>query len=163
MRVLKPKEIVQLLRTEVKTAGSQRAWAKKAGIERPLVNKILRGRKQPTEKIILALGLRRVLQQRADIQKLRPTKELDVEGILRLLRAEVQRAGSQMAFAKIAGVDRATVQRFSAVCCRHLQKSCTPSACAWWCSYQNRNRRVTLANMRANVSGSRMPTNLADR
>jgi DNA-binding phage protein len=111
MRILEPKEIVQLLRAEVKKAGSQTAWAKRVGIERSFVNFVLHGRKQPTEKIILALGLRRVLRQRVDIQKLRPTKEPDVEDVLRLLRAEVQRTGSITAFAKIAGVDRTTVHR----------------------------------------------------
>jgi DNA-binding phage protein len=61
MRVLEPKEIVRLLRAEVKKAGSQEAWAKKAGLQRTLVNKVLRGKRQPTESIILALGLRIVV------------------------------------------------------------------------------------------------------
>jgi hypothetical protein len=61
MRVLEPKEIVQLLRAEVKEAGSQEAWAKKAGIDRSFVNKVLHGTKQPTKKMILALGLRKVV------------------------------------------------------------------------------------------------------
>jgi DNA-binding phage protein len=111
MRALDNNDIVHMLRTEVKKTGSQMAWAKKVGIDRAFINKVLHGRQQPTERIILALGLRRVPRQRVDIQKLRPTKELDVEDVLRLLRAEVQRTGSITAFAKIAGVDRTTVHR----------------------------------------------------
>jgi hypothetical protein len=61
MHVLEPKEIVQLLRAEVKKAGSQRAWAKAAGVDRAFVNKVLHGKKQPAKKIILALGLRIVV------------------------------------------------------------------------------------------------------
>jgi len=110
-RPLEPAEVVQLLRSEVERVGSQMAFAKMAGVDRATVNKILHGRRQPTEKIILALGLRRVPRVKAGIQKPRPTEELDVEDILRLLHAEVQRMGSQTAFAKIAGVDRATVHK----------------------------------------------------
>lgn len=111
MRVLEPKEIVQLLQVEVKKAGSQTAWAKAAGIDRAFVNYVLQGRRPPTENIILALGLRRAVRQRVDIQKRHPTKELDVEDILQLLRAEVLRTGSKTAFAKLAGVDRTTVHK----------------------------------------------------
>ena len=110
-RPLEPAEVVQLLRSEVERVGSQMAFAKMAGVDRATVNKILHGRRQPTEKVILALGLRRVPRVKAGIHKLRPTEELDVEDILRLLHAEVQRLGSQTAFAKIAGVDRATVHK----------------------------------------------------
>jgi DNA-binding phage protein len=113
MRVLEPREIVQLLRAEVKKAGSQGTWAKRAGIDRSFVNKIIHGRKQPTKNMILALGLRIVVLRDADIQKLRPTKKLefDVKDVVKLLHEEVRRAGSAAAFAKIAGVDRATVNR----------------------------------------------------
>jgi hypothetical protein len=61
MRVLKQKEIVDLLRAEVKKAGSQEAWAKKAGLQRTAVNKVLHGKKPPSKSIIFALGLRIVV------------------------------------------------------------------------------------------------------
>jgi hypothetical protein len=61
MRVLEPKEIVKLLHAAVKKAGSQKTWAKRAGIDRPFVNKVLHGRKRPTKKMIRALGLRIVV------------------------------------------------------------------------------------------------------
>jgi hypothetical protein len=50
-RLLNLQEAIQLLRSEVKRAGSQRAFARKAG------SKTLRGMVLPSEKIIRALKL----------------------------------------------------------------------------------------------------------
>jgi hypothetical protein len=61
MRILEQKDIVELLWFEVERAGSQRAWAKKHGIDRPLVNKVLHSAMPPTGGIIRALGLRIVV------------------------------------------------------------------------------------------------------
>jgi DNA-binding phage protein len=52
------KDVIQLLRAEVERAGSQSAFAKKAGVNRATVNRVLRGRLPPTPKIIRALNLR---------------------------------------------------------------------------------------------------------
>jgi len=61
MRVLEQKDIVQLLRCEVEKAGSQAARAKKHGVDRSRVNKVLQRQRAPTESIIRALGLRIVV------------------------------------------------------------------------------------------------------
>jgi DNA-binding phage protein len=61
MRVLDPKDIVRLLRTDVERAGNQSVWARKHGISRTVLNKVLAGKKPPTEKIIRALKLRWVV------------------------------------------------------------------------------------------------------
>ena len=61
MRILEQKDIVQLLRFEVERAGSQRAWAKKHGLNRPNVNKVLHSAIPPTGSIIRALRLRIVV------------------------------------------------------------------------------------------------------
>jgi hypothetical protein len=61
MRALEPKEIVQLLRAEVKKAGSQGAWAKRAGVQRADVNKVIHQRRPASKNIIRALGLRVVV------------------------------------------------------------------------------------------------------
>jgi len=52
--------VICLLRAEVERAGGQAAWAKKAGVDRTLVNSILKGRRIPTKKIVRALNLRTV-------------------------------------------------------------------------------------------------------
>jgi hypothetical protein len=57
-RLLEARDIRRLLRTEVAEAGSQAAWARKAGIPRPDINKVLQGKKPPGKKMIGALGLR---------------------------------------------------------------------------------------------------------
>jgi DNA-binding phage protein len=58
MKVLEAEDIVKLLRSEVAKAGGQLAWAKKVGVSRPVLNRVLNGRGSPTKKMIKALGLR---------------------------------------------------------------------------------------------------------
>jgi len=57
-RELQIKDVVRLLRSEIEKAGGQKAWAKKAGIERTIVNRALSGRRKPTMNILKALNLR---------------------------------------------------------------------------------------------------------
>jgi hypothetical protein len=61
MRILEPKEILQLLGAEVTKAGGQEAWAKKSGIDRALVNKVIHQKRPVSQKIMKALGLRVVV------------------------------------------------------------------------------------------------------
>jgi hypothetical protein len=61
MRILEQQDIVQLLRFEVERAGSQTAWARKHGLDRPIVNKVLHSAMPPTGSIIRALRLRIVV------------------------------------------------------------------------------------------------------
>jgi len=61
LRALKPKEILQLLRAEVTKAGGQEAWAKKAGIDRALVNKVIHQKRPVSRNMMKALGLRVVI------------------------------------------------------------------------------------------------------
>jgi DNA-binding phage protein len=60
MRMLEAKDVIALLRSEVTRAGSQAAWAKEAGVNRIVVNKILNGHALPTKRILKALKLRTV-------------------------------------------------------------------------------------------------------
>jgi hypothetical protein len=50
--------VIRLLRSEVKRAGSQRAFARKADVNVSVVSKTLRGIVLPSEKILSALNLR---------------------------------------------------------------------------------------------------------
>ena len=56
-RLLSLQDAIQLLRSEVKRAGSQRAFARKAGVNVSVVSKTLRGIVLPSEKILQALKL----------------------------------------------------------------------------------------------------------
>src|SRR5215471_5880865 len=57
-RLLNVNDVIRLLRSEVKRAGSQRAFARKAGVNVSVVSKTLRGMVLPSEKILSALDLR---------------------------------------------------------------------------------------------------------
>jgi hypothetical protein len=57
MRTLDNKGVVRLLRADVKRAGGQSSWARREGIDRTILNKVLRGWKPPTGEIIKALKL----------------------------------------------------------------------------------------------------------
>lgn len=57
-RLLTLEDAIRLLRSEVKRAGSQRAFARKAGVNVSVVSKTLRGIVLPSEKILRALKLR---------------------------------------------------------------------------------------------------------
>lgn len=58
MQIFEMGDVVALLRREVDMAGGQVAWSKRTGINRTLLNQILRGRRQVTDRIIAALDLR---------------------------------------------------------------------------------------------------------
>jgi DNA-binding phage protein len=57
-RFLTAKDVVQLLRQEVAEIGGQSAWARKTGIHRSLINRVLQGKEAPTKTIIDALQLK---------------------------------------------------------------------------------------------------------
>ena len=57
MKMFELKDVVSLLRKEVKRVGSQEAFAKKTGIHRTELNKVLNGVRLPPRSIIDALGL----------------------------------------------------------------------------------------------------------
>ena len=60
-RALEPKDVIRLLRSEVERAGSQAEFARKAGVDRATVNRILHGRLSALPpRIIRALDLRTV-------------------------------------------------------------------------------------------------------
>ena len=57
LRILENKDLMRLLRSEVKQAGGQSAWARRQHIDRTMLNRILNGRKPVTKEIIRALKL----------------------------------------------------------------------------------------------------------
>ena len=71
MRVLDAQGVIRLLRSEIARAGSQTAWAEKAGVERTYLNAVLSGRKPPGGKVITALGLRKVYAFRTNPVRLK--------------------------------------------------------------------------------------------
>lgn len=58
MDILELADVIALLRSEVAKAGNQRAWANRTGLDRTVLNQILRGRRPPTPHVIELLKLR---------------------------------------------------------------------------------------------------------
>lgn len=57
-KILELEDAIRLLRSEVKRAGSQRAFARKAGVNISVVSLTLRRQRLPSEKLLRALNLR---------------------------------------------------------------------------------------------------------
>ena len=105
-RFLSKREVFELLRQEVNRAGSQKAWANKNGYDRTVLNSILSGRKEITAPLIKLLNLRTAYVPALPRQD---CEILDEEGVLRMLRADVERTGSQRRWARHYGSDRAAL------------------------------------------------------
>ena len=69
MRVFELEDVIHLLRSEVKRAGGQAAWAKKTGINRSRLNRALNGHQPPSKTIIRALKLRAVFLSQSEFPR----------------------------------------------------------------------------------------------
>ena len=58
---LSEQDIADRLRAAIRTAGSQRAFARQHGISTQYVNDVLRGRRELGQKILDALGVERIV------------------------------------------------------------------------------------------------------
>jgi DNA-binding transcriptional regulator YdaS (Cro superfamily) len=111
------------LAKEMERAGSQAAWARQHGIERSYVNRFVAGQRIPTERLLKALSIEKALGMRDAPQRARAPKRTDrarrsplkmsdllnVDAVRELLAQQVQRAGSQSAWAKEMGVAQSSV------------------------------------------------------
>jgi hypothetical protein len=59
-QVLELQDVLRLLRSEIKRAGSQRRFAREAGVNISVVSRTLSGQVLPSQKILRGLNLRRV-------------------------------------------------------------------------------------------------------
>lgn len=60
MRTYELEDVIFLLRSKIKRAGGSTAWAKKTGVNRTTLSRVLHGHRQPTKAILRALNLRMV-------------------------------------------------------------------------------------------------------
>jgi len=56
-KILREKDVLQLLRREVAKAGGQSGCARKTGISQSMINKVLREKRVLTKRLVKALGL----------------------------------------------------------------------------------------------------------
>lgn len=80
-KLLNIDDIVSLLREEVKTCGSQEAFAAKAGVTQQYVGDILRGQRAPGQKILDALGIEKIAYyvRRPVVRVHRKTWEIEIK------------------------------------------------------------------------------------
>jgi DNA-binding phage protein len=55
MRTFELEDVIRLLRSQVEHAGGPTAWAKKTGIDRTTLSRVLHGHRPPTKAILKAL------------------------------------------------------------------------------------------------------------
>jgi uncharacterized small protein (DUF1192 family) len=56
-QILDLEDVIRVLRSEIERAGSQRMFARKAGVNISVISRTLRGQALPSEKILRALKL----------------------------------------------------------------------------------------------------------
>jgi hypothetical protein len=69
MKILEPKDVVSLLHEEIERAGSQGAFAKKTGVHRTALNKVINGARSPSALMIDVLGLAQVYVFKTDLPR----------------------------------------------------------------------------------------------
>ena len=105
VRVLDDDDLVELLRSRVKSAGGQSAFARQYGVDRTYLNMVLNGKRRPAVPGILeALNLR-VVYSPIERRGRANAHVLDHDDVLKLLHSRVKSAGSQIAFSR-QGVER---------------------------------------------------------
>ena len=100
MRLFQAEHVRSLLSEEIKEVGSQRGWAKKAGVRSTDVNKVVHSRRLPPPLILDKLGLKKVAAYR---QGRVSSRLLRAEAVIDLIKREVARAGSQSEWAREIG------------------------------------------------------------
>lgn len=130
--VFNDNEAIELLRAAVKADGNQLGFARRHRIQRSELNRILNGKKPVTSAVLDAVGLRKVYARQSGSTKMRRRKPSEMPGYwmrrsqtlgtqahnvfddndaLVLLKAAIERAGSQAAFARDHGIDRSYVSQ----------------------------------------------------
>jgi hypothetical protein len=107
MTPLNIQDVIDLLRAEIDRVGGQSEWARQTGIERALINRVLNGRRLPPSTLCRALRLEWVLVHHA-AQCDGETKSAIVSNrdFYRILRKEIRKAGSVIAWCRRVGIDR---------------------------------------------------------
>ena len=107
MQTLRVQDVIKLLREKLERVGSQSEFARQTGIQRTLINEVLCGKRLPPLQLCRALGLEWVL-----VKQVAPSgcgTEFDIitsRDFSRILREEIDKAGSIAAWARQFGLDR---------------------------------------------------------
>jgi DNA-binding phage protein len=107
MTPLNVQDVIELIRGEIDRVGGQSEWARQTGIQRPVINRVLNGRRLPPSQLCRILGLewiivRQVAQGACQAGPV-PVSQREFHLIL---REEIKRAGSIIAWSRQMGINR---------------------------------------------------------
>jgi DNA-binding transcriptional regulator YdaS (Cro superfamily) len=107
MTPLNVQDVIELIRGEIDRVGGQSEWARQTGIQRPVINRVLNGRRLPPSQLCRILGLEwiivRQIAQGASQAEAAPVSQREFHLIL---REEIKRVGSIIAWSRLMGVNR---------------------------------------------------------
>jgi DNA-binding transcriptional regulator YdaS (Cro superfamily) len=108
MSLLLAENVQQVVRDEVKKAGSQLGWAKRIGTRASAVNKVLRGKRLAPRAVLKAVELKKISAYRyKDLQ--RRGELLCAADVVEMMKREVQEAGSQSSWARAIGARQSDI------------------------------------------------------
>jgi transcriptional regulator with XRE-family HTH domain len=99
-RLFNKRDVVRLLRQEVGESRNQSAWARRTKVDRPALNRVLRGHRAPSPRILQVLRLNKIVVCSAS--------NYDVRS---LLHRAIKQAGSVSAWSRRTGIDRSLISR----------------------------------------------------
>lgn len=67
-KLLTANDVRKLLRARCEAMPSTRAWAAKHGLSQPYISQLLSGSRDPGDKVLAALGLRRIVRYQRESQ-----------------------------------------------------------------------------------------------
>jgi DNA-binding transcriptional regulator YdaS (Cro superfamily) len=108
MSLLVAENVQQVIRDEVKKAGSQLGWAKLIGTRASAVNKVLRGKRLAPRAVLNAVELRKVSAYRYKDPE-RYGELLCAADVIEMMKREVQQAGGQSRWARAIGARQSDI------------------------------------------------------
>jgi DNA-binding phage protein len=106
MEPLEVQDVLRLLRGEVDRVGGQSEWARKTGIDRAMINRVLNGRRLPPSHVCRALGLEWIIARHAQTHDQPKLIIVSNQAFLLILKEEIKKAGSIANCARRIGVNR---------------------------------------------------------
>jgi DNA-binding phage protein len=107
MTPLNVQEVIELLRAQVNRVGGQSEWARQTGIQRPLISRVLNGRRLPPSHLCRALGLEWVVVRNvAETEDQTKLTFISNREVLLILKKEIKKVGSIIAWSRQMGVER---------------------------------------------------------
>ena len=108
MSWLLAENVRQVIRDEVRKAGSQLSWAKRIGTRASAVNKVLRGKRLAPRAVLNAVQLRKVSAYRYKYLE-RRGELLCAADVVEMMKREVGQAGSQSRWARAIGARQSDI------------------------------------------------------